>query len=179
MNLFLNIVYRLLLAASFLASLYIGLHVGGLAQNLLGFPWNYVALLLTFLGCYIFLVYVMLNQVIFKKIIEQNTPFFNHDDVNGSIGCKGEETQLIPWQKVIKIEILTTDKGPWEEDLWWLFHLANVDDPIVIPQGVRNHNDLFYVLDKYFTDVDMDALFSGLVSVDNALFNIWSLKKNQ
>jgi hypothetical protein len=176
MNLFFNIIYKVLLAASFAASLYIGFYVGDLAQDSFGFPWNYVALLLTFLACYAFFVCIVLNQVIFRKIIEQNTPIFNHDDVNGSIGYKGEEAQLIPWQQVVKIEILTTDKGPWEEDVWWLFYLANVDDPIAIPQGANNHNELFNVLEKHFTDVNMDTLFAGMVSVDNALFNVWSLK---
>ena len=54
--------------------------------------------------------------------------------------------------------------------------MANVDDPIAIPQGANNHNELFNVLEKYFTDVNMDTIFAGMVSVDNALFNVWSLK---
>ena len=108
MNLFFNIIYKVLLAASFAASLYIGFYVGGLAQDSFGFPWNYVALLLTFLAYYAFFVCIVLNRVIFRKIIEQNTPIFNHDDVNGSIGYKGEEAQIIPWQQVVKIEILIT-----------------------------------------------------------------------
>jgi Na+/serine symporter len=99
MNLFLNIIYKVLLAPSFAASLYIGFYVGGLAQDSFGFPWNYVALLLTFLACYAFFVCIVLNQVIFRKTIEQNTPIFNHDD------------------------------------------------PIAIPQGAKNHNDIFNVLE--------------------------------
>jgi len=175
MNLLLNIAYKVLLAVSFSASLYIGFHVGSLAQDSFGFPWNYVALLLTFLASYAFFVGIVLNRLIFRKTIEQNTPAFNYDDEKGSIGYKGEEAQLIPWQQVVKIEILTTDKGPWEEDVWWLFHLADVDEPIGIPQGAENNKDLFDVLEKYFTGADMEALFAGMVSVDNALFKVWSL----
>lgn len=175
MNLLFNTIYKLLLVTSFAASLYIGFHVGGLVQDSFGFPWNYVALLFTFLACYTFFVGIVLNRIIFRKTIERNTLIFNYDDEKGSIGCEGEEAEIIPWQQVVKIEILTTDKGPWEEDVWWLFHLADVDEPIGIPQGARNHNDIFKVLDEKFENVDMDVMFAGLVSVDNALFRIWSL----
>ncbi len=57
---------------------------------------------------------------------------------------------------MVKIEILTTDRGPWEEDVWWLFHLAGVDEPIVVPQGAKNHNDIFKVLENKFENVNIN-----------------------
>ena len=76
----------------------------------------------------------------------------------------------------MKIEILTTDKRALGRRCLVLFHLADVDDPIAIPQGAENNKDLFNVLEKYFAGADMDVLFAGMVSVDNALFRVWSLK---
>ena len=174
MKLIYETLYKILFWVSVLISIYLGFKAGNLVQSDYGFPWNYIALIFTSLICHITFVRIVLDKVIFRKLTEMYTPVFEYDTERGSIRY-GENIQYIPWQLVVKVEILTTDKGPWEEDVWWLFHLADVDEPIGIPQGAENNKDLFDVLDKYFAGADMDALFAGMVSVDNALFRVWSL----
>ncbi|WP_445357326.1 hypothetical protein ACJJIC_15090 [Microbulbifer sp. ANSA002] len=117
---------------------------------------------------------VVLNGLVFRKVIERNTLVFEYDESQGRISCPGEAPRVIPWEEVTKIEIVTTDRGPWEEDVWWLFYLNESESPIDMAQGTKNHEKIFEVLEGYFTDVNMNEISRAMGSTVNAKFNVWA-----
>lgn len=32
--------------------------------------------------------------------------------------------ERVPWAELVRVEVLTTDEGPFAEDVWWLLHDA-------------------------------------------------------
>ena len=138
-----------------------------------GSPWHIIAGLATFLLSLFFINTVLLNGIIFKGQVEQNTPVFEFDENSGTIGFPDEEKRNIPWNKVCKIEIVTTDQGPWEEDVWWLFFLEGIEEPIDIPQGAKGNEKIFDALENHFENVNMKEIQKAMGSTSNAKFDVW------
>ncbi len=114
-----------------------------------GSPWHVTAGLVTFFLSLFLMNTVLLNGMIFKRQVEKNTPVFEFDELSRTIGFPEEEKRNIPWNKVRKIEIVTTDQGPWEEDVWWLFFLEDSEEPIDIPQGAKGNEKIFNALENH------------------------------
>ena len=43
------------------------------------------------------------------------------DDV-GVSRALGVKIERAAWSRLVKVEVITTDTGPLQEDVWWLFH---------------------------------------------------------
>lgn len=124
------------------------------------------------------LIHYVINGVIFngwllKTVIENNTPIFTYDSQHGYIGFPDEPPKEIPWESVEKIEIITTDEGPWQEDLWWVFFILDTDEPLLIPNGAKGIDAIFNILEDKFKNIDMEATAKAMCSCTNARFYLW------
>ena len=165
--------YKLPYYISFALSGVAGVSVLNVMKPEYGSPWHVIAGIATFFMSLFLINSVLLNGIIFRKQVKQNTPIFEFDETSGTIGFPNETKRDILWSKVRKIEIVTTDKGPWEEDVWWLFFLDGVEEPVDIPQGAKGNEKIFDVLENYFENVNMKEIQKAMGSTSNAKFDVW------
>ena len=79
----------------------------------------------------------------------------------------------IAYRAVEQIDIITTDQGPWQEDVWWCFYLSNEEKPVYLPQGIKGEEQILLVLEKHFAGIDFQTFIMAMGSADNAVFNLW------
>jgi len=78
---------------------------------------------------------------------------------------------------VVKIEIETTGDGPFDEDLYWIFHL-NAEPPVRIAGPVAMGQGIFDALEG-FDGADFEAAIQAAATVEPALFLIWEKIGNE
>lgn len=123
------------------------------------------------------LIYCGVNFTLYmlgRKRIVENTPILEVNEEEGHIFFPGEEGHKIPWKNVEKIEIFTSDDGPWSEDLWWLFYLKDREDPIDVPNGSKGIAKIFDVLKSQFDNAKMEEIAKAIGSTNVAVFEIWT-----
>ena len=79
----------------------------------------------------------------------------------------------IAFSAIEQIDIITTDQGPWQEDVWWCFYLSNEEKPVYLPQGIKGEEQILLVLEKHFAGIDFQTFIMAMGSADNAVFNLW------
>ncbi len=79
----------------------------------------------------------------------------------------------IAFSAIEQIDIITTDQGPWREDVWWCFYLSNEEKPVYLPQGIKGEEQILLVLEKHFAGIDFQTFIMAMGSADNAVFNLW------
>ncbi len=169
---------HLLLKLAFLMSLGISAYgavtIHTSLKQSLGTPWDWLAAVIVFILIHVVLYVWFIQRFVFRKLIEEQTPVLKVDGKSGSVEYPGEEKRQIPWNAVRRIQLLTTDEGPWSEDVWWLFYLAGVDDPVVVPHGSQGNEKVFDVLEKHFSGANMEAVIKAMGSTSNATFDVWA-----
>lgn len=92
------------------------------------------------------------------------------DDV-GVRRSTGAEVTSVRWDELARIQIVTTNCGPFVEDLFWLFCAA--DGHICALESGLVDGRLFDHL-KALPNVDDMAIITAMGSTDNASFLVWS-----
>lgn len=77
------------------------------------------------------------------------------------------------WSDIKQIEIITTDKGPFEEDAWWSFYSQELNAPIIIPQGDKHKNKIISAVTEHFEGSDEYKMQQAIMHCFNDRFVIW------
>ena len=81
------------------------------------------------------------------------------------------ETQQIQWDDLDEVGIVTTDEGPFVEDVF--FMLMSKDNQVcAIPQGAEGNEDLLSRL-QLLPDFDNETLIQAMGSTSNQNFRLW------
>ncbi|GEM_PF-1970481 len=174
----LNLVHKLLFGVSIFCAIANGIYVAGKVEMLWGSPWHILALLGVALLTHFFINGFILNKVIFRRQVEENTPVFELTEEGALFGYPHELKQELTWEKVTKIEILTSSEGPWSEDLWWAIFQEGMEEPALIPNCTKNITAIFEVLETRFNGVSMENIQKAMGSTSNAQFLIWQKTHN-
>jgi hypothetical protein len=77
----------------------------------------------------------------------------------------------VAWDDLRAVEILTTDAGPWSEDLFWVLH--GRDGGCVVPQGASGADALLARLQELpgFNNL---AVIQAMGSAEEARFPCWN-----
>ncbi|MFC3681185.1 hypothetical protein [Bacterioplanoides pacificum] len=70
------------------------------------------------------------------------------------------------------VAIITTDQGPWQDDLFWRFTVA--ERSVEVPASVTGYDMLPALLNEHFPDSDMSQLVVAMGSTENACFPLWA-----
>ena len=91
----------------------------------------------------------------------------------GQISYFGPEGgAVLAMDALVKIEIITTDQGPFAQDLFW--HLTDeIGQTAIIPGGATDATELLDRLGS-LTGFNHMAVMSAMSSTENARFQIWS-----
>lgn len=109
-------------------------------------------------------------QEIVQKSAQESVQFTD----SGMHITQGNGRELdIAYRDVEQIDIITTDQGPWQEDVWWCFYLNNEEKPVYLPQGIKGEEQILLMLEKHFAGIDFQTFIMAMGSADNAVFNLW------
>jgi hypothetical protein len=93
------------------------------------------------------------------------------DDV-GVLRIKGSIREQIRWDDVEEIRIITTDGGPFSEDVFFAL-LDRENKGCLIPHDAAVRCKLLETLQSRFTGVDDAAIIRAMASTSNQSFLIW------
>ena len=82
--------------------------------------------------------------------------------------------ESIQWDRLVKVEIMTTDDGPFSEDVFWV--LREPDRGCVIPSGIPEAEVLTEKL-QALPGFDNQAMISAMGSTENARFVVWQKRR--
>lgn len=75
------------------------------------------------------------------------------------------ETEMVRWDELISVTVITTDEGPWSEDVFWI--LKSQDGGCAVPQGVTGAGELLKRLQElpgFKNEVFIEAMGSTRVA---------------
>ena len=81
------------------------------------------------------------------------------------------ETQQIQWDDLEEVGIVTTDEGPFVEDVFFML-LSNDQKGCAIPQGAEGNEALLSRL-QLLPNFDNDALIDAMGCTSNRNFRLW------
>lgn len=164
-RIFSTILFWVSIVASFAAGIFVYEWLSQFIHRGFAFP----------LGIVVFgFVHWVLHLKIFNRPSEKNTPVLNIDNSELEISYPDGESDRVGISDVNKIEILTTNEGPWSEDLWWVFHAKTRDEPFCVPQMALGNEKIFDLLKSSFDQANMDAVRKAMGSTSNAKFEVWN-----
>lgn len=85
-------------------------------------------------------------------------------------------SEEVTWEELQAIEIMTTDTGPFVEDVFWILH--GDGRGCVIPQEAAGLRELLPRLQK-LPGFDNKMLISAMSCTDNAKFPVWERSRVQ
>jgi len=80
--------------------------------------------------------------------------------------------ESVRWDDLVEVEIITTDDGPWSEDVFWLLTGSDPNSGCAVPQGAEGAGDLLQALQK-LPGFDNQAVIAAMGSTSNAKFVCW------
>jgi hypothetical protein len=80
------------------------------------------------------------------------------------------EFEKVDWNDLVSVEIITTDKGPFLPDVFWVLHGSSTG--CMIPQGATGETELLNRLQK-LPGFQNYVLIKAMMSMENARFLCW------
>lgn len=127
-----------------------------------------------------FIVFGFTNGFVLNRATPKNTPVLKIDEDEISVSYPDMKVEKIRIDEVSKIEIYTSNDGPFAEDFWWLFHGENRAEPLSVPQGAlgnKGNLTILAMLESRFDNVDKAEMKKAIGSTNHARFLVWSVSK--
>ncbi|PID46185.1 MAG: hypothetical protein CSB47_05615 [Proteobacteria bacterium] len=178
----LSLIHQVLFIVSIAFSLAVGVYVSGKAEMVLGSPWHIFVLFGVAVATHFVIESVVLNKIAFKwqgQVVEASKPVLELTESGACFGYPSEPKEEIVWSSVTKIEILTSDEGPWSEDLWWVIFQEGREAPVSIPKCTKNITLIFKVLETEFSDASMGSILRAMGTTSNTRFLVWQKAHNR
>jgi hypothetical protein len=80
--------------------------------------------------------------------------------------------ETVRWDDLAEVGIITTDEGPWSEDVLWLLIGSDGKSGCAVPQGAEGADELLVALQK-LPGFDNEAVIKAMGSTSNAKFLCW------
>lgn len=150
--------------------------VGLLVARALGEEIDTVTLVLVALIlAYQLFVYRQLEQGRLRRRLESRWPAYcfnvSFDDQGITLSDARADTESLAWGDLIRVTIVTTGKGPDENDVCYL--LETESGSLRIPQGAAGEDQLLARLQK-LPGWDDEAVIEAMSSTEDATFPCWS-----
>lgn len=81
------------------------------------------------------------------------------------------ETEVVRWDELLSVEIVTTDGGPWSEDVFWI--LKGQTGGCAVPQGAQGSSELLKRLQD-LPGFRNEVFIEAMGSTSNATFICWA-----
>ncbi len=84
----------------------------------------------------------------------------------------GRVEKCVRWEDLREVSIVTTNEGPWLEDVFWVFVGSDGSAACVVPQGAEGADEVFGHVEK-LAGYDDQQVIKAMGSTDNAKFIVW------
>jgi hypothetical protein len=95
------------------------------------------------------------------------------DDAGFRFARAGDSEELVRWDDVTRVLIRTTDKGPFDDDVF--FVVETTRESLVIPQPAQGCDDLLRALQQ-LSGFDNAAVIDAMGCAENREFLCWERK---
>ena len=82
----------------------------------------------------------------------------------------------VRWADIARVRIMTTDAGPWLEDVFFVID-ARDGKGCVVPHDLAVHGGLLEALHSRLPGMNNAAVIEAMLSVENREFTIWEAKR--
>jgi hypothetical protein len=106
----------------------------------------------------------------FSKLMPESSCVVQLSETGVSSTNPNGRIDTVEWHDLNSVEIVTTDKGPFFPDVFWLLNGSRTK--CVIPQGATGETELLNRLQK-LPGFRNEALIKAMQSTDNARFLCW------
>jgi hypothetical protein len=113
---------------------------------------------------------VALALLVLPAITARRREFVQIDDEGVAVETK-KGIERVSWSEVQKVRILTTNEGPWVEDVYFLLE-AN-GKGCAVPHGAAVRTKLLEELQTRLSGVRDDRVIEAMACAGNNIFTIW------
>jgi len=78
----------------------------------------------------------------------------------------------VAWGDIARVRIMTTDQGPYLEDVFFVFD-SRTGGGCVVPQDLAVRDGLLEALQSRLVGLNNGAVIEAMLSVENRIFTIW------
>jgi len=93
-------------------------------------------------------------------------------DENGVLRVDGPVREQIKWDEVVEIRIITTDEGPFREDVFFALVGSN-GKGCLVPHDAAARTKLLEELQVRFAGLDNETVIKAMGSTSNDNFLVW------
>ena len=86
-------------------------------------------------------------------------------------------TESMRWDQLAEVGILTTDEGPFQEDVFWMLLGADGRSGCAVPQGADGNEELLARLQQ-LPNFDNGTVIKAMGSTANASFTWWKRRSS-
>lgn len=155
-----------------LAGLFGGLFLYAISGNI-GWLGGQIGAGLWFIGCAWLAAYIahrLLPVADNSDLVTESMFIVSIDDTGVSCTRPDGETEKLSWENLKRVEIITTNGGPWEPDVFWVLH--GDTSGCLIPNGATGEQAMierFQKLPKF----DDRMVIKAMGSTSNNSFLVW------
>ncbi len=118
-------------------------------------------------------LYLIRGELPFKSYPSNSPATVEFDDLQVRCIWPEDESISMRWKEISTVTLITTDEGPWIEDVYWLLENSN-EDQIVVPHGASGHEEFLAEMQQRLSGFDDDAVIKAMGTTSNATFLVWS-----
>lgn len=93
-------------------------------------------------------------------------------DEVGVLRIDGDVKEQVSWQEVTEIKIITTDQGPYREDVFFVL-VGHGDRACLVPQDAAVRTQLLEEMQKRFPGLNNEMVIKAMGSTSDNTFVIW------
>lgn len=105
-----------------------------------------------------------------KSLFRHEQPLVRFDEWEVALKGPGGTEQRLLWSDLRAVYIVTTDDGPWKEDLFWV--LRGEDASLLVPSETAGTSALLERL-QCLPGFDTEAALHAMTCTDNNRFHVW------
>jgi hypothetical protein len=102
-----------------------------------------------------------------------------HDDKTIVVRHPDGSSDQIGWSDLGSVSVLTTDAGPYEDDLFWVLTHRDGRRGPVVPMDAEGEHALLKTMQRRLAGFDNMAVVEAMGSTRNASFVIWEHGKRE
>jgi hypothetical protein len=96
------------------------------------------------------------------------------DDAGITRSAKGLR-EHVAWGDVVRVRIMTTDEGPWGEDVFFILE-GRSGAGCVVPHDLAVRGQLLEALQSRLEGMNNAAVIESMLSIENRMFTVWEEK---
>jgi hypothetical protein len=107
----------------------------------------------------------------FRRPQMEETITITEDDITRTLA--NGQVERVRWDELVEVGILTTDEGPFVEDVFWILIGEGQKTGCAAPQGARGADALLSAFQERLPGFDNEAVIRAMGSTENDRFVCW------